>query len=126
MEPGQRRRAGRPAREIRPGERVPLSFRVRPELKARIDEEAAAKGRSIAQEVEMRMELLFTIEELLGGLKGIKLASMLFSNFRRGAEQHSLALGETELGPREWLKDAGCLEAGLSSLVSGLWLQHPN
>jgi hypothetical protein len=36
----QMSRAGRPARELRPGERVPMSFRVPPELKRRMDEAA--------------------------------------------------------------------------------------
>ena len=44
-------------RDLEPGERVPMSFRVTPELKRRIDEAADESGRSIAQEIELRLEL---------------------------------------------------------------------
>jgi hypothetical protein len=46
----------RQGRFSEPGERVPLSFRVTPEFKRRIDQAAAASGRSIAQEIELRLE----------------------------------------------------------------------
>ena len=53
------RKAGRPSRELRPGERVPMSFRVRPELKLMMDEAASKSGRSVTQEIEMRLEQSF-------------------------------------------------------------------
>jgi hypothetical protein len=46
----------RQGRFSEPGERVPLSFRVTPEFKARIDRAAALSGRSTAQEIELRLE----------------------------------------------------------------------
>jgi predicted DNA-binding protein len=58
-----RRRAGRPARRISPGERVPMSFRVTPELKERMDRAASASGRSVAQEIELRLENSFRDQE---------------------------------------------------------------
>src|SRR4051794_16631558 len=60
-----RKRPGRPARELEPGERVPMSFRVRPELKRRMDAAAAESGRSVAQEIELRLERSFEREALL-------------------------------------------------------------
>jgi len=42
-----------------------MSFRVPPELKARMDEAAAASGRSVAQEIEMRLDRSFEREDLL-------------------------------------------------------------
>ncbi len=53
------RRGGRPARELIPGERVPMSFRVRPELKSMMDTAASISGRSVTQEIEMRLEQSF-------------------------------------------------------------------
>jgi hypothetical protein len=47
---------GRQGRFSEPGERVPLSFRVTPEFKRRIDRAAALSGRSTAQEIELRLE----------------------------------------------------------------------
>jgi len=36
--------------------RVPMSFRVSPEFKARVDQAARENGRSLAQEIELRLE----------------------------------------------------------------------
>jgi hypothetical protein len=56
---------GRPRREPEPGERVHLGIRVTPELKGRIEEAAASKGRSQSQEAEFRIERSFDRTELL-------------------------------------------------------------
>jgi hypothetical protein len=62
----QRRRPGRPARELTSGERVPMSFRVPPELKRKMDQAAEQSGRSVAQEIEMRLNQSFERQGLLG------------------------------------------------------------
>jgi hypothetical protein len=41
-----------------------MSFRVRPELKEMMDQAAGKSGRSVAQEIEMRLEHLYQIENL--------------------------------------------------------------
>src|SRR3954447_8910172 len=61
----QTSRAGRPARELRPGERVPMSFRVTAETKRRMDEAARESGRSVAQEIEQRLDKSFERGPLL-------------------------------------------------------------
>ena len=61
-----RKRAGRPAREPRPGERVPMSFRVTPELKARMDRISEESGRSVTQEVERLIEQALLVENMAG------------------------------------------------------------
>jgi hypothetical protein len=50
------------SRPLKPGERVPLSFRVTPEFKAKLDQVAARTGKSVAQEVEQRLEASFEDE----------------------------------------------------------------
>ncbi len=52
-------RGGRPKRQPKPGERVQLSLRVTPELKAELDEAANQSGRSQSQEAELRLERSF-------------------------------------------------------------------
>ncbi len=55
-----------PARaKLPPGEgkRVPLNMRTTRELRERLEREAADSGRSLAQEVEARLERSFTSEE---------------------------------------------------------------
>jgi hypothetical protein len=49
----EKRRVGRPGREPKPGERVPLGLRVTPELKRDLDDAANRSGRSQSQEAEM-------------------------------------------------------------------------
>jgi hypothetical protein len=57
---------GRPRRhKYAKGERVPLSLRVRPEIKALIDRASAAAGRSQSAEVEHRLEQSMHTERLL-------------------------------------------------------------
>jgi hypothetical protein len=58
----EKKRRGRPARSPEPGERVPMSFRVTPAFKARLDLAAARTGKSVAQEVEQRLEASFEDE----------------------------------------------------------------
>jgi hypothetical protein len=48
--------ATRPKRFSEPGARIPLSFRVTPAFKRRIDVAAGLSGRSTAQEIELRLE----------------------------------------------------------------------
>jgi hypothetical protein len=61
----EKKKRGRPGRKIQPGERVPLSLRVTPETKARLDQASTASGRSQSQEAELRLERSFREEELL-------------------------------------------------------------
>lgn len=59
---------GRPPRALVPGERVPMSFRVRPELKQMMDRGAAATGRSVTQEIELRLEQSFREQALVASV----------------------------------------------------------
>jgi len=59
-----KRRSGRPARQLLAGERVPMSFRVPPEVKEMMDQAAEKSGRSVAQEIEMRLVRSFRMEKL--------------------------------------------------------------
>jgi hypothetical protein len=68
-----RKRAGRPSRELQPGERVPMSFRVTPELKAKMDAAAEESGRSVTQEIEFRLEQSFRDDRIEAQLEEIKL-----------------------------------------------------
>jgi hypothetical protein len=52
----KKRRGGWPARTYKPGERVPMSFRVTTAFKEKLDRAAQESGRSLAQEIEFRLE----------------------------------------------------------------------
>ncbi len=67
-----KKKKGRPrTRELRPGDRVPLSLRVTPETKAKLDKTAADSGRSQSQEAEMRLEQSFEGERMLQDIEGL-------------------------------------------------------
>ena len=58
-------KVGRPRDPVR---RMPLSLRVTPAVRKRLDRLAAASGRSISQEAELRLEQSFSNEALLSEL----------------------------------------------------------
>ena len=117
----EKRRPGRKPQRANQGQRASLGLKVTPDIKNRLDDAAKLNGRTQSQEAEVRIEKSFTIEQLFDGLDGIKLAWTLFSAFRDGVD-----ISYSDCAPKDWLKDAECLKAGLISLVLRLWLQHPN
>jgi predicted transcriptional regulator len=60
------------ARAAAPAKRLPLSLRVTPQLKAKLDAAAAETGRSQTQEIEFRLEQSFDRTELI--FDAVKLA----------------------------------------------------
>jgi len=101
----KRRRGGWPARTPNPGERVPMSFRVTPEFKAKLDQAANESGRSLAQEIELRLERSFDEER--------HLTDILELGFGQQAAALMLAIGHVvrEMAPLPrpgspgWLSD---------------------
>jgi hypothetical protein len=63
----KKRRGGWPKRDPDPAERVVLSCRVTPELKTRLDQMVAENGRSLAQEIELRLTQTIENDAALGG-----------------------------------------------------------
>lgn len=63
---------GRPAIHLRaPGDRVPLATRVTVEMKQRLDAAAAASGRSLSLEIELRLEQAFRDDDIVERLSAI-------------------------------------------------------
>jgi hypothetical protein len=60
-----RKRVGRPTKPPLSGERIPIGLRVTPEIKTQLDTAAKQNGRSLSQEVEMRLERSFDRQKLL-------------------------------------------------------------
>jgi hypothetical protein len=75
------RRSGGKPRPPKEGERFPVSFRVTPELKRKLDESARRNGRSQSQEAELRLEQSFREESrapiLLEGIYGRRTGCLL-------------------------------------------------
>jgi hypothetical protein len=57
-------RRGRPLKEPAPGERVPLSLRITPSAKKKLEAAAELNGRSLSQEAEYRIERSFDREDI--------------------------------------------------------------
>src|SRR5262245_36814431 len=106
---------GRPRlREPQPGDRVPLSLRVTPEIKKRIDDASLRSGRSQSQEVEFRLERSCgqqgLLEEALTLRYGARLTTLLttLADAMRGTiyEVHGLIDGEGhDFDEAQWLGD---------------------
>lgn len=65
-------RRGRPPKHESDVKRIPIGFRTTPEFKAKIDAAAAASGRSLAQEIELRLEQSFRDDRIEAQLEEIK------------------------------------------------------
>jgi hypothetical protein len=61
----EKRGAGRPRHNPNEAKRVPLNMRTTPSLRTRLEDAAAESGRSLAQEVEARLEASFVSEDQL-------------------------------------------------------------
>lgn len=110
-----RKRGGRPrGREPEPGERVPLSVRVTPEMKLHIAAAALRSGRSQSQEIEYRLERSLERESLLPDVLtlayGEQLAGVLLligdameraGEVSAGMVDHSLGY---EWADRDWMQ----------------------
>jgi hypothetical protein len=114
---GNKRRGGWPARVPEPGERVAMSFRVTPESKEKLDHAAKSSGRSLAQEIEFRLERSFDEER--------HLADALELVFDRQVAGLMLAIGcvmkEAQRRQRDWLSDPDAFFAVAGSIK--IWLE---
>jgi hypothetical protein len=76
------KRRGRPALDPSEGKRHPLNMRTTKELRAKLEAAAKESGRSMAQEVEARLEASFAEEryqDLFGGPANYRLATIFGS-----------------------------------------------
>ena len=97
---GRKARRGRRGRPRLPGERGKrhtLSLRVTDERRHDLENAAAQSGRSISQELEMRIEQGVREEEILGGAEMVRLFRMMAA---------AAQLIETRAGPgKTWFSD---------------------
>jgi hypothetical protein len=105
-----KRRGGRPSRPPEPGERVVMSFRVTPDLKARLDQAAEQTGRSLTQDIELRLQQSFDLETLLGEPSARTLTVL-----------HILCgLATFETGGKDWLDDPAAFTVVLNRWIDEL------
>jgi hypothetical protein len=99
------------------GKRYPLGMRTTKFIREQLEEAAIANGRSLAQEVEYRLERSFLDEEIIGGRRAGWWAHEMVRRFHAGAMTRALAKGG--LGADD---DQDCYRAGLYALIEFLFL----
>lgn len=60
-------RPGRPSKSGTPGRTTPFSIRLKPELRAQLERDRAARGTTLAQEIEHRLQMAFQFADKFGG-----------------------------------------------------------
>jgi hypothetical protein len=112
------------------GKRYPLNMRTTKETRERLERAAAASGRSLAQEVEYRLEKSFSEEDvfdrLIGGPVVRQKAQLMVSAFLHAGTMESHALGHPERSPGEWMQDPACYRAGTFAVFDSLVSANPD
>ena len=110
---------------MQPAKRVPLSLRVTPQLKAKLDAAATETGRSQTQEIEFRLEQSFDRSELVFGAMtlayGAQVAAILLAaaNAMRGAGRLSGLKSKPEaFTDAAWVDDPYAYEQALSAATT--------
>ena len=85
-----KKRIGRPIKPPKEGERIQLGLRVTPRMKLELEGAAIKNGRSLSQEVELRLEASLQVEQIPVLMFGGRWAPVLFS---KDAEEISVLLG---------------------------------
>jgi hypothetical protein len=116
MSSAESKRRGRPRMDLAQRKRANLTFRVRDELRARLEAAARVGQRSISEEIEHRLEASFRDEELLitnlGGTAGQRIIRPLLIFFEFLA-----------LSGKDWTKDketAGSLSDAIKIVVDAV------
>jgi hypothetical protein len=101
------------------GKRHPLNMRTTKETRERLEAAASTNGRSLAQEVEVRLERSFTEEGALGGPDMRRLAYLMISAFATAGRLSAA-------GKEHWIDDPMCYRAGLVGVVDALLIGLPD
>lgn len=120
-----KRRPGRPPQhgEVK---RAFFQTRIRESLKQRLEANAAEQGRSLSEEIELRLERSYDrIDAQFGGPSGLNMAIMLYAGFQFAGNQEAARLGHPEWTADQWLGDAVCFERALATLIDQVWAHHP-
>jgi Arc-like DNA binding domain len=117
----KREKTGMPRTTTGPGggKRHPLNMRTTKETRDRLEEAAVANGRSLAQEVEARLERSFAEEIGFGGAELRQQAYLMASAFAI-AGQNSAA------GKPDWLQDTAPYGAAMGAVIDALLIGRPD
>jgi hypothetical protein len=110
--------------EVGGGKRYPLGLRTTKELRERLEAARAASGRSLAQEVEYRLEQSFggehrgdLLDELLTDQALRTQATLMVLNFDREGRAAAAAKG-IDTAPHVWMRDSDCYRAACGGAMA--------
>jgi hypothetical protein len=96
------------------GKRYPLNMRTTKETRDRLEAAAIASGRSLAQEVEARLERSFHQEAVLGGPEIARVAFLMAARF-------AIAVDGSD-----WTRDPIAYSNGVAEVLDALLSEFPN
>lgn len=102
------------------GKRYPLNMRTTKETRARLEQAAMASGRSLAQEVEARLERSFAEEDQFGGREILDKALLFAQAFREGGAAVARFEGLNDLSPAGWMQNSACYFAAITTAAKAL------
>jgi hypothetical protein len=112
------------------GKRHPLNMRTTAETRERLEASAAASGRSLAQEVEYRLEQSFSWEEVVerafGGPDVRRIVELVITGFNYSGRAMAHAKGHPDWTPAEWMRDPECYRAAAEGVVEALVMAEPD
>jgi hypothetical protein len=103
--------------------RHPLSMRTTLDIKRRLERAAVASGRSIAQEVENRLERSFVYDEAFGSPEVRDAVLRMAAAFAIAGSGSAMSKGLGGLG--DWLHDADAYRAAMCGVLDALLMGAP-
>lgn len=100
------------------GKRHPLNMRTTKETREKLESAAAANGRSLAQEVEARLEASFAEERGFGGPEMRQLAYLMTSAFQVASQRDAT--------DKNWVTNPYSYGAGVAGVLDALLIGFPN
>jgi hypothetical protein len=100
------------------GKRVPLSFRTTSRIRELMEEAAAGSGRSLAAEVEYRLETSFAHDHAFGNAELRRLTFAMVIAFERAARFNAT-------NGKDWTEDLDSYFAGMVAVLDTLLINAP-
>jgi hypothetical protein len=108
------------------GKRFPLNMRTTESVRDKLAKAAVDSGRSLAQEVEVRLERSFNDELALGGPEMRMLSMSLISSFYLRGTEAARNNGHPEWTVKEWMANSYCYSAAFVAAIETLMKNHPD
>lgn len=106
------------------GKRHPLNMRTTQEMRAKLEAAAAKSGRSLAQEVEYRLDQSFLedaiIARVFGGPEVHEIIRLAVAAFYHEGAMEAHRNGHPEWSSSDWIKDPHCYMAAANAVYSAL------